>query len=112
MQVQESELLFIYNSNSLQERRAFGYAKSSGKYVVKSLDLDKDNLTERQVVEIAQRLKIPLDDLLNNDAGNDLISEDIPTYLVQNPTFLRTPIVLYHDGGEFVDSSFEFIKRK
>jgi arsenate reductase-like glutaredoxin family protein len=119
LEIAENELLFIYNSRSVNDRIALGYIKPINTYVVKEIDLQKDSLTETQLKEVANRLEISTGDLIdkksdnykNNFAKGDFTEEDLLTALKQEPDLMRTPIALFHQGGDFVESKYDFMKK-
>lgn len=119
IQIMDNELLFIYNSRSANDRIALGYIKPVNTYVVKEFDIQNDALTETQLKEIANRLKVPTQELIdkNSDVYKDKFAdanfeeEDLLVALKQEPDLMRTPIVLFRDGGEFVESKFDFMKK-
>jgi len=119
MSVEENEMMFIYNSGIQTDRVGLGYAQAVPGYVLKEHDTRKETFTELQLKEIASKLKVqPIDlvdrrsDLYIQKYKNTALSEnDVLTVLKHEPDMMRTPIVLYHDGGEFVGSKYEFVKR-
>ncbi|HEX5170077.1 MAG TPA: hypothetical protein VFW11_12955 [Cyclobacteriaceae bacterium] len=119
MKVSGNEILFIYNSKSIQDRRSFGYASALQHYVIREFDIQKDTLTETQLMEIADLLRVTPSQLMDQHssifkskfADVVLTDEDALTALKMNADLLQTPIAIYHDHAEFVDSSFDFIKK-
>ncbi len=116
--IKDNEVLFIYNSNDMQERRALGYAKSLKNHKLKEKDLYKENLSETQIKEIANKIGEHPISLINKNSdlykeeynGLNYDEEDILKLIKNNPLIMKTPIAVYHDRASFVESSFEFIK--
>ena len=117
MKVHEDELLFIYNSNDLQDRESFGYASSAYGNKIKPIDLTKDSLTERQIKEIADRLGTNPEELINKNSDVfkreygeiSTDQEDVLKILKQRPVIMKTPIAIYADKADFVHTAYEFV---
>ncbi|WP_421762576.1 hypothetical protein [Ekhidna sp.] len=116
MKVSEKEILFIYNSADLQQREALAYAKSLKHYVIKELEIQKDQLTQLHLATLAKRLSVPEKDLIKPDFEMpvsgvlDLDTHDFLDYLSSNLRMLRTPIAVFHDHAIFIESPYAFIK--
>ena len=119
IEIKDNELLFIYNSRSTNDRIALGYVKPTNTYVIKERDIQNDSLTETQLKEIANRLKISTEELIDKKsdiykdkfADSNFEEEDLLIALKQEPDLMRTPIVLFRNGGEFVESKYDFMKK-
>jgi len=112
-------MLFIYNSNSAQDKVALGYVKPTTEYKVKEFNIRQETLTELQLKEIADRLNVQPKDLMDTKssiykdkyANANLSQQDILIALKHEPDLMRTPIALYNNVARFVDSKYEFIKK-
>lgn len=113
------EVLIIYNSRKLKDRKALGYAQSLKNKKIKTIDLQKDHLTETQLKRIAIELDVPLENLIDRQSPTyrkylsdiNLSGSNILKVLKKHPTILHSPILLYDEGGEFIDSSYDFIRK-
>jgi len=120
MEIAENEMLFIYDSNDLQDREALAYAKSLKHYHVKALDVRKHTFTEWQLEEILERLEMEPDDLINQRSavyleeyvGVELSREDVLKAIRKHTDLIRTPVAIYHDTARLIGSSYEFIKKE
>jgi|SRR5690606_8338917 arsenate reductase len=118
MDITDNEILLIYNSEKLSDRKALGYAKSLRGYKVKERDIVRDALTETQLKEVANRLGVLPNELVDRESDvyrdkfRDVnVSEnDLLIALKNEPDLLRTPIALYADHAEFV-GPYTFVKR-
>jgi arsenate reductase len=118
MDITDNEMLLIYNSEKLSDRKALGYAKALRDYTVKERDIARDSLTETQLKEVANRLGVTVGDLVDEQSDiyqdkfkSATVSEtDLLIAITHEPELLRTPIALYADHGEFVDP-YTFVKR-
>ncbi len=113
------EILIIYNSRKLKDRKAVGYAQSIKNKKIKTIDLQKDRLTETQLKRIAMELDVMLENLIDKQSPTyrkylrdvNLSGSNILKVLKNHPTMLHSPILLYDEGGEFVDNSYDFIRK-
>ncbi len=119
MNVKENELLFIYDSRNITDKRALAYAHTLNKLNIRELDLSKEHLTERQLVTISDILDEEIIDMV--DHSKDL-SEDKPNYrnfsdeellkmLAHDPRHIQTPIAIVGDIGDKLLSEFELIRK-
>ncbi len=119
MQISKKEILFIYNSNDLQDRQALGYAKSLPNHKVKELDLQKDNFTETQVKQIADLLEVEPVSLMDRSsdtfkksfANVDLSGSDALKAMASKPELIKTPIAVYNDQAVSIRSPFQLVKQ-
>ncbi len=100
------------------DRKTIGYARSLRHYKLKEMDVQHENLSEMQLEEIAKLLNVERAELLDRNsedfqkeyANIQLTKMDILKVLKKKPHMIKTPIVVYSNRAEFVDSSFSFIK--
>ncbi|MEQ8582169.1 MAG: hypothetical protein RIC30_03830 [Marinoscillum sp.] len=119
MEIAENELLFIYDSNDLQDREALAYAQSLKNYQVKTLDVRAHTFTEWQLQEILERLEVEPEDLINRRSavylkeyvGVELDREDTLKAIRKHTDLIKTPVVIYHDSARLIGSSYELIKK-
>jgi arsenate reductase len=120
MKVADNELIIIYNASLLQDRRALTYLKAQKDYTIRELDIAREMLTERQVSEVAIRMEVKIEGLLDKEhelfkkevKGHELDAEGILTLIKNNPEILKTPIAVYQDRAEFISSSYEPIQHE
>lgn len=118
MKVQPNEILLIYDSNDIQDRKALGYAKSLKHHAVKEIDVQKNTLTELQFEMLADKFDLDPYELIDDKsevfkekyADSDLEPSDILKIMKNNPEMIKTPIAVYHDNGRIMGSAYEFIK--
>lgn len=121
IQNEEGELTFIYHSEKSDDKSARVYAESLPGYVIKTLDLNKDNITETQLVEIADKMNVDLSDMLDMSYSDEseegrrrlqsLDKESLLKILVRNHKLIRTPVLIIGKKAFLFDSSSELIKR-
>ena len=115
MKATENELIFIYNSQDQNDKKALGYVQSLDQYVVKNWDISENPLTETQIAMVAAQLEKSPADLI--DRHSELYKENMETgtysqhealkILKHNPLVMQTPIMLTEKGGHIMTSPFE-----
>lgn len=119
MNVSPKEMLIIYNSGKLKDRKTLGYAQALKDVKVKTIDVQKDALTETQLRRIAMDLDVQPEKLIDKQSasfrkhmtGVNVSDSNISKILRKYPTMIHTPIVLYDKGGDFVDNSYYFVRK-
>lgn len=118
MNIKDNEILFIYNSKLYGDKQALGYVIPLDKHKIKEFDLMYEKLTERQIAEIADRMNVELDDLLdkssdaykNNIHGATLEPHDKLKVMRENPDTLKTPIAITTQKAVYVTDPYSLIK--
>ncbi|QSE95891.1 arsenate reductase family protein [Fulvivirga lutea] len=119
MMVKDNEILFIYNPTSIKDREALAYANSLKHYKVKEYDVTKQVPTKRQLAELSEKLGVGIHSLVNHKSETyiekyqhaDLDRDDLLKAIVKSPSIIKTPIAEFKNTAEFVDSTYEFIKK-
>ena len=119
MEIAQKEILFIYNSNDLQDRQALAYAKSLPDYKIKELDLQKESLTETQVKQIADLLEIEPVLLIDQNSqiyqqsysSAELTSNGALKAMASEPVLIKTPIAIYNDRAVPIRSPYHLVKK-
>ncbi|WP_296621709.1 arsenate reductase family protein [Marivirga sp.] len=112
----DMEIKFIYDSKHINEREALAYAKSLDQHIINPIDLDKESITERQWAEIAEKLNVPVKELIdvNNDyykdelEGKDFDDQDLLQLITSHPQIIKTPIIHTNNYAKFVKSPYDF----
>src|SRR5687767_9114401 len=102
---QPNELTFIYHSDKADDKKGRAFIEAITDYVVKTLDLKRESLTETQLAEIANKMNVRIEmlvDLTYRDrcqmTGTESIHQvsdaDLLTLLVQIPILIKTPITI------------------
>jgi len=118
---QENELTLIYHSDKAEDKKMLAYVEVLGKYKTKSLNLKRQALTETQLAEIADKMALPITDLLdgsyidqtplkNMHQSSMMSKADLLTMLSKNPLLLATPIIIVGVKAYKHKSAFEMIK--
>ncbi|MBL7872557.1 MAG: hypothetical protein JNM78_13150 [Cyclobacteriaceae bacterium] len=102
---QPNEITLIYHSDKAEDKKARAFIESITGYVIKTLDLKRNKITETQLAEIANKMEADIEMLLdpsykdrfqsNNTATLTNASEaDLLTILVKEPILINTPITI------------------
>ncbi len=113
-------MLLIYNSSILQDREAYGYAKSLKNRKLKTIDVQHDKLTSLQLKELADILEMEAQELINRRSQiylneyteTDFDEQGYLSLLSKNPRMMKTPIAIYADNGEILGSGLELIRKE
>ena len=114
---QPNEITLIYHSDKPDDRKARGYADSIRAFVLKTLDLRRDSITETQLAEVAEKLGVAVRDLLDptysdradNIEPESLCDADILSLLAHEPILIHTPILIVGKKAFRYNSSYELI---
>lgn len=118
------EITLIYHSEKTDDKKARGYVQSLPNVAIKTLDLARDTITETQLAQLADKIEIPVEELLdityderadteNNKEGlKKMDPTEILTMIKQNPKLLCTPILVIGDRAYKYDSAYHLIKDK
>ena len=119
---QPRELTLIYHSEKPDDKKARGYVESLPTLAIKTLDLAKESLTETQLVQLADKLEIPIEDLIdptyddrkntpNNKEGLKILDNNSALTLIKhNPKLLITPILIIGSRAYKYGSAYQLIK--
>jgi arsenate reductase-like glutaredoxin family protein len=119
---QSRELTLIYHSEKSDDKKARGYVESLRNVKIKTLDLARESITETQLAQLADKIEIPIEELIDvtydERPGVDESKEglkamdktEILTMIKQNPKLLSTPIVIIGDRAYKYGSAYHLIK--
>lgn len=120
---QPNELTLIYHSDKPDDKKARAFIESITDFEVKTLDLKRERLTETQLAEIANKMNVGIemlvdptymDQLDSQDAVTmpDVSPADLLTLLSLSPFLIKTPITIigkradqYTSANELLSSS-------
>lgn len=119
---QPGELTLIYNSDKHDDKKARGYVESLTGFAIKTLDLAREKLTETQLAEVADKMEVPIEELLD-PTYDDHISvhkeglkfmdrQSLLTLMVHDPKLISTPIAIIGKRAYKFGSGYAFIKEK
>ena len=100
------ELMLIFHSEKVDDKRARGYVESLPTLAIATLDLATESITETELAQLADKLEVNIEDLIDplydnrpnaSRASHDLNQRDkqkILTLIRHNPILLTTPILI------------------
>jgi len=111
------QITFYYNSKSEIAKQALAYAKTKGLRILE-IDILKTPLTGTQIVELADRLHIDVDDLINQEdpsyethfEHHNFSTDDWIKMIRHNPEIMKQPIALCGDKTILVKTPTDIIK--
>jgi arsenate reductase len=111
------QITLFYNSNSSRARQTLAYAKAEGLPVLE-VDILKSKLTGTQIAELADRLKIEIKDLVNQEhpsytqkfEHHDFSENDWIKMIQHNPEIMKQPIALRGNITILVETPTDIIK--
>jgi len=119
---QPRELTLIYHSEKTDDKKARGYVESLPTVAIKTLDLAKEPITETQLAQLADKIEIPIEDLIDvtydersitdrKEAGlKQMDKTEILTMIKHNPKLLSTPILIIGDRAYKYGTAYHLIK--
>ncbi|HKK39407.1 MAG TPA: ArsC/Spx/MgsR family protein [Cryomorphaceae bacterium] len=110
------QVTLYYNSKSEKDKKILATAQAKG-YAVIEIDLQKTELTGTQIVELADRLNVPVKELVNQEhatyktkfENHDYSTDDWIKMIQNNPEILRHPIALRGPRTKFVKTSTDIL---
>ena len=119
MKASKNEIIFIYNSGNIQDRKALAYVISLKRRKVKAFDVQHNSLTETQLKSIANSMEVPPEELLDKHStkylkyfvDTDLSQKEVLKALKQNSSMLNTPVVVHEKGADFVDNYYQLVQK-
>lgn len=115
---QPHELILIYHSEKPEDKKARGYVESLPTLVIKTIDLAVVSMTEAQLSLLADKIEIPIEELVDPtyDERPDTVNNhkelkqmdrtQILTMIKHNLKLLSTPILINGDRAYKYGSAF------
>lgn len=115
------ELTLIYHSEKTDDKKARAYVESLPTLAIKTLDLAKEKITETQLAQLADKMQLPIEDLVDvtyDDRSTDvqqkesikqIDSSELLTLIRHNPKLLATPILIIGHKAHRYSTSYHLI---
>ncbi len=111
------QITLFYNSNSIRAKQTLAYAKVQGLPILE-IDILKQKLTGTQIVELANRLRIKIQDFVNQEhpiyqnkfSYHNLSDEDWIKMLQHNPDIMKQPIAIHGDKTILIETPTDILK--
>jgi arsenate reductase len=111
------QITLFYSSESVIAKQTLAYAKSKG-LPIQEIDLLREKLTGTQIVELAERLEMKVEDLINqehpsytsNFEPHNFSTDGWIKIIRNNPEIMKQPIALRGDRTILVETPTDIIK--
>lgn len=111
------QITLFYSSKSVRAKQTLAFAKSEG-VPIQEIDILKTPLTGTQIAELADRLHLEIEDLVNQEhpaytshfEHHNFSSEDWIKMIRHNPEIMKQPIALRGDKTVLVETPTDIIK--
>ncbi len=112
----DRQITLFYNSKSVRAKQTLAYTEAEG-LVVQKIDILATPPTGTQLAEIAGRLELKIEDLVNQDhpsynsqfEHHDFSDDDWIKMIRHNPEILKQPIALRGDKTILVETPTDII---
>ncbi|UII24768.1 hypothetical protein LVD15_15770 [Fulvivirga maritima] len=119
MKAENNEILFFFNSEKQQDRKARGYADTVENHQLNEKEINKDHLTETQIAEIADDMGVRMVDLIDKNSGyyldelkdKDISDSELATIMAKNPEVIKTPIAYMGSKAFFVEDAYSLVQQ-
>jgi arsenate reductase (glutaredoxin) len=119
---QPRELTLIYHSEKTDDKKARGYVESLPTLAIKTLDLAREEITETQLAQIADKMQASIEELVdvsyderpntvaNKEGLTQMDKTQLLTLVKHNPKLLATPILILGDKAYKYGTGYHLIK--
>ncbi|MDB9755942.1 hypothetical protein OAB20_06620 [Winogradskyella sp.] len=111
------QITLFYSSKSVRAKQTLAYAKAEGLPILE-IDILKTKLTGTQITELAEKLHLKIEDLINQEhpaytshfEHHNFSSNDWIKMIQHNPKIMKQPIALRGDVTILVETPTDIIK--
>jgi len=115
------ELTLIYHSEKTDDKKARAYVESLPSLAIKTLDLARDKVTETQLAQIADKMQVPIGELVDityddqstspqkTESIKEMDRGELLILIIHNPKLLATPILIIGDRAYKYATSYHLI---
>lgn len=103
------EVKLIYNSKYVRDRESLAALTSLSDHIINDVDIKKSAMTPRQIIALADNLKIEVKDLIDTKAETfseqmtNLSTQDLAQTIHKDMNLLKTPIIEKEDATFFYE---------
>ena len=115
MQLNEGEYLLIYKDGIHEDKKVRGYALAMDRVKINTRDILSSPLTTMQIKQVANLIGVGVAKLYEpTDANNpgDYDEEQLLKILANDPSQMKTPIILSKEKSFIVDSPYDLVYDK
>ncbi len=115
------ELTLIYHSEKTDDKKARAYVESFPSLTIKTLDLAREKVTETQLAQIADKMQVPIEELVDityddrstaarqTENIKQMDSAELLILIRHNPKLLATPILIIGDKAYRYATAYHLI---
>ena len=117
------EVTLIYHSDKTDDKKARAYVESFPGLAIKTLDLARDKITETQLAQIADKMQIPIGELVDisfddrstevrqSETIKQMDGAELLVLIRHNPKLLATPILIVGDKAYRYATAYNLINQ-
>lgn len=120
---QPNEITLIFHSDKDKDKKMRAFVETISTFKIKTLDLKRESLTETQLAEIANKMKVEVKDLIDESyldaidgeargSETSMSSNDILTLISKNHKLLETPILIIGKEAYHYDSAYTILEER
>ncbi|MCE2996191.1 MAG: hypothetical protein ACK5RG_21265 [Cyclobacteriaceae bacterium] len=120
---QPNEITLIFHSNKDKDKKMRAFVETISTYKVKTIDLKRETLTQTQLAEIANKMKVEIKDLMDQSyidtikgetsKGEESMSpNDLLTLITKNFLLLETPILIIGKEAYHYQSAYTLLEQQ
>jgi arsenate reductase (glutaredoxin) len=120
---QPNEITLIFHSNKDKDKKMRAFVETISTYKVKTIDLKRETLTQTQLAEIANKMKVEIKDLMDqsyidtikgetNKGEESMSSNDLLTLITKNFLLLETPILIIGKEAYHYQSAYTLLEQQ
>ncbi len=120
---QPNEITLIFHSNKDKDKKMRAFVETISTFKTKTIDLKRETLTETQLAEIANKMKVEIKDLIDQSymdtikgetkEGLDSMSpNDMLTLICNNLLVLETPILIIGKNAYHHQSAYSILETR
>ncbi len=120
---QPNEITLIFHSDKDKDKKMRAFVETISTYKVKTLDLKRETLTQTQLAEIANKMKVEIKDLMDQSYMDTIKGEtkegeqsmspnDMLTLITKNFLLLETPILIIGKDAYHYHSAYTILEQQ
>ena len=120
---QPNEITLIFHSDKDKDKKMRAFVETISTFKIKTLDLKRDALTQTQLAEIANKMKVEIKDLIDESYMDTIKGEtkegeesmspnDMLTLISKNFLLLETPILIIGKDAYHYKSPYQILEER
>lgn len=120
---QPNEITLIFHSDKDKDKKMRAFVETISTFKVKTLDLKRETLTQTQLAEIANKMKVEIKDLIDESYMDTIKGEtkegeesmspnDMLTLISKNFLLLETPILIIGKNAHHYKLAYQILEER